>query len=117
MKRFSQLRDQSCRPKLREMNKDASILSMVDRLDLERRGWVIVDHWDSDQMALGIARTNDLRRLVYVSTFNRPGGQYYFECEEPAGTDETEFRVSTSRGHASFEELLSALEQHLESRC
>jgi hypothetical protein len=67
------------------MNKDASILDLVARLDLPRRGWIVVDHWDADCMAIGIATPADLRRLVYVSTYDEKPNRYYYECEIPAG--------------------------------
>ena len=98
------------------MNKDASIIEVVSRLNLDGRGWTAVDHWDGDRMALGIARTDDPRRLVYISTFDRPHGRYYFECEEPVGAADDEFTISLCRENASFEELLSALEHHLRNR-
>jgi hypothetical protein len=96
------------------MNKDPTIVALLERLDLSERGWIAVDHWDSDLMAIGIARPNEPRRLIYVSTFGKPNERFYFECEEPEGSDETEFRTGKSSEEATFDELLSAAVQHLD---
>ena len=96
------------------MNKDPSIVSLLERLDLTKRGWVTVDHWDSDLMAIGIARPNEPRRLIYVSIFDKPDERFYFECEEQAGSDEAEFRTGKSSEDATFDELLSAAVEHLD---
>jgi hypothetical protein len=95
--------------------KDASILAMLDRLDLAGHGWVIVDNWDGDECAVGIARAGQPRRLVYVSTFETGPDRYDYECEEPIGEDQTDYRV-VARGTApSLKELRSVLIRHLDS--
>ena len=49
--------------------KDDSILAVLERPKLATRGWRVVDHWDADRRAIGIAAEGYPRRLVYVSTF------------------------------------------------
>ncbi len=95
------------------MTKDPSIVHFLKRLNLEERGWTTVDHWDSDLMAIGVTRAEEPRRLVYVSTFDKPDGRFYFECESPVGEDDAEFEVGESSEDASFDEVLSAIERHL----
>lgn len=95
--------------------KDTSILAMLDRLDLAVHGWVIVDNWDGDECAVGIAKGGCLRRLVYVSTFETGPDQYDYECEEPVGEDETDYRVVDRGTASSLEDLRSILRRHLDS--
>lgn len=95
--------------------KDATILSLMKRLDVPRRGWIIVDSWAADECAVGVARSGNPRRLVYISTFGMASDRYAYECEEPAGFDETDY-VTTDRGAGvTFEALLKAIESHLGS--
>lgn len=95
------------------MNKDESILALLQHLELEHRDWIVVDHWDSDRTAIGIARRDAPRRLVYISTFEKQPGRFFFERETPAGLNETEFTTSTPVEDGSLEELIAALESHL----
>lgn len=96
------------------MNKDASILDLIARLDLPRRGWIVVDHWEADCMAIGIATPADPRRLVYVSMYDEEPNRYYYECEIPAGSAPNEY-VTAERGQSvDFEELERVIHRHLE---
>jgi hypothetical protein len=93
--------------------KDESIIRVLAALDLPRRGWQVVDHWDADAHAIGIARHSDPRRLVYVSTFGRHDGRYDYECESPIGPKEVDY-VGTDRAEdVTFEQLVAALGRHL----
>jgi len=56
--------------------KDPEISRLLERLDLENRGWQIVDSWDADMCSVGICGRANERRLVYVSTCNVPPGHY-----------------------------------------
>lgn len=93
--------------------KHDTIVTLLDRIGLEERGWVLVDHWEADSFAIGIADRHDTRRLVYVSTFGGNGDRYFYECEEPAGDEETDYRVTARADDVSFAELMAAMEQHL----
>ena len=95
--------------------KEKSILRLLERLDLEKRGWIVLDNWDADLCAVGIAVANRPRQLVYVSTFNRGPGVYHFECETPTGDSDAEYVITHRNEKASFAELLHALESHLGS--
>lgn len=66
---------------------------------------------------MGIACSGDPRRLVYVSTWNRRPGRYYYECETPRGPDATDYEVADSGEDVDFEALLrAAMERHLPTR-
>lgn len=91
-------------------------MELLARLELSRRAWIVVDHWDADLHAIGIAHREDPRRLVYISTFDEPPDTYYFECEVPTGPDETDYESGHSKEHVSFAELRAAMEAHLQRR-
>ena len=93
--------------------KEERITKLLSALDLERRGWTVVDHWEADTCAIGLARPSDLRRLVYVSTFNKAAGRYDYECELPSGPEDTEYESTDRREDVTYDELVKALERHL----
>jgi len=94
--------------------KDQSILELLERLDLPRRGWLIVDYWDADSMAIGIASSVDPRTIVYVSTFEKEPDRYYYECEVGTGEQPFDYTVLETCTDADFALLESAMNRHLE---
>lgn len=97
-------------------NKDASISHLVAALPMRERLWVLVDHWDADLFAIGVAHRDDERRLVYVSTFKRAPGRYDYQCEAPSGPDATDFETTAAGDDVGFEELVRAMVLHLSRR-
>jgi len=97
------------------MEKDASITELLDRLReaLVPLDWIAIDHWDADLCAVGIAPRSAPRRLVYVSTYEKSPGRYYFECECPTGTEPHQFEVVERGDNASFDDLVRAVRAHL----
>ncbi len=95
------------------MEKDESIKQLVQSLPMKERGWILLDHWDADRCATGIAHRDDPRRLVYVSTLRNSPGRYCYECEAPVGEAEVDYKVTATGKDVSREELLAVLEQHL----
>lgn len=71
----------------------------------------VVDHWDADLCAIGVAAMNDESRIVYVSTFRQPPGIYWYECEVPTDTGLPEI-VERSK-EATLEEVTNATVRHL----
>ena len=64
-------------------NKDESIVALIKLIEA-RYGWElikVVDHWEADMCAIGIASTTDIDALVYISTFEKREDEYYFELE------------------------------------
>ena len=95
------------------MSKDQSILDLLTQLQLDERGLIPIDHWDADLCAIGIIRKGDSRRLVYISTYDKQPGRYFYECEEAAGLQSDEYTVTGSEDDVDFDRLLYALENHL----
>ena len=94
-------------------NKNESINSLLSRLNLKKHGWIVVDNWDSDQCAIGIAKSDNPRHLVYVSTFGKDNGFYDYECEVPTGSDPTDYATSKMGKNVGFDEFLKELQKHL----
>jgi hypothetical protein len=63
-------------------NKDQEIHTLIawlrDHLLID---FVVVDHWDADRFAIGVAAPVDLHRLVYISSWKRPTNQYFVALE------------------------------------
>lgn len=93
--------------------KHTSIVRVVATLRLAERGWIETDHWDADLCAVGIARSGGPRQLVYISTWKKRPGRYYFECEAPNGPAPTDYEVVSQGDDVDFETLLAAMERHL----
>jgi len=93
--------------------KDGSVWRFVGDVAqrLNAREFQIVDHWDGDLLAIGIADTADEDRLVYVSTFRQPPDRYWYECEEPQGEDE--YAVPERMDAASLDQVVDAIRRHL----
>jgi hypothetical protein len=72
----------------RNLNKDQTIHDLLAKLR-ERFGkdaFDVVDHWETDLFAVGIARRDNNGVLAYVSTCGIQNGGYYLELELPPGT-------------------------------
>ncbi|MGN6106549.1 MAG: hypothetical protein ACTHU0_15695 [Kofleriaceae bacterium] len=93
--------------------KDATIEALVARLNLPARGWTVVDHWEADRCAIGIASAREPDRLVYVSTFGKRNGLFSYECELPSADPENMYRVAGEGTDVHFEELLEVMISHL----
>jgi hypothetical protein len=94
-------------------SKHPAIVHLLQALALPERGWVETDTWNGDLCAVGIARSDDPRRVVYVSTWKKRSGRYYFECETPTGPEATDYEVTARGEDVDFETLRAAMERHL----
>ncbi|MEZ4462461.1 MAG: hypothetical protein R3E66_22605 [bacterium] len=92
------------------MAKHESILDVVRKLQLHHPSWILVDHWEADLCAIGIAEAHEPRRLAYVSTWKQPAGRYFLELESPEGED---YKVDGTFEAVDFEELEGRIFGHL----
>lgn len=76
-------------------------------------GFQIVDFWDADPCAIGVAAPDDQRRLVYVSTYEQEDGTYAFECEAPPGDGTDDSQVVDQGENLLFDELARKIRSHL----
>ena len=96
--------------------KDESILSALDRLrsSLGVNTFHIVDHWDADLCAIGIAKPDEHSTLVYISTYGQTPGKYYVELETVAeGSNDDEYEVVAEYASIDWDELLETVARHL----
>jgi hypothetical protein len=94
-------------------DKDQTILDLVAALLRAENAWIVVDHWDADLCAIGIARADRPRQLVYISTFGRSQGRYDYQCEVPSGPSEDAYVTTAAGKDVDFETLLRAIRKHL----
>jgi hypothetical protein len=96
--------------------KDPAITELLERLR-ERLGpgaFAIVDHWEADPCAVGIARPRDTGVLAYLSTFNLPAGRYDVELELPPGpAQDLIYREAGKHWDVDFETLAEVVRRHL----
>ncbi len=97
-----------------EPNKDPSILNLLARLrtDLADDAFDIVDHWDGDLVAIGLACPSDHRVLAYISTINQLPDSYSYELELPPTNDDELYSVAGESNGCTYPELLDALCSH-----
>ncbi len=99
------------------LHKDASIVQLIQRLKLERRGWAIRDYWEADLCAIGVSSTPFEGRLVYISTFGKPTGKYDYQCEQlrSGAREDTDYEIIAEGHNVDYDELVAAIERHLGS--
>ncbi|MBS0265205.1 MAG: hypothetical protein JSS02_24950 [Planctomycetes bacterium] len=92
---------------------------MLDRLRsrLGAGAFDVVDHWDADLCAVGIARPDNHSVLVYISTFGRSDGGYFVSLEFPPQPDDEQWanHPYTPAGEqrvSSFDELVQVIQRH-----
>lgn len=97
-------------------DKDPAILAALDRLwsRLGRDTFVLVDHWESDLCAVGIASPRDHRVLIYISCYGEPPGCFAYELElPPPPGDDFPYQVAGTGDGLSLEELAVVVAKHL----
>ncbi len=99
-----------------ELKKDKSIRGVLKRLrsHIGDEAFHVVDNWDADLFAVGIAKTSDHGTLAYISTWKKEPGKYFVELESPPQEgDDLPYRVAASYESVTFGELLDIVSRHL----
>jgi hypothetical protein len=98
------------------MTNDKSIVDVLAQLQrhLGADTFEVLDHWDADLFAVGIARAETPQRLVYILTYGLPEGRYTVELELPPepGSDD-EYESSGWHENLAFGELAAIAAKHL----
>lgn len=97
------------------VNKDESITRMLTELraQLGEGAFDVVDHWDTDSFATGIARPDDHGVLVYVSTLALRKGKYWVSLELPPKPGDDQPYVLAGEAEAQgIQELASIVRAH-----
>lgn len=96
--------------------KDSAVLDTLRRLRARLGGsaFTVVDHWDCDLMATGIARPEAPDRLLYFSVRGRERGDYFVSLEGPPdpGSDVPYAALGDHEG-VDFEGLVALVTAHL----
>ena len=96
--------------------KDQAIITVVEMLRSRfgPEAFVIRDHWESDQCAIGLAARDEPDWLVYISTFGQSEGRYDASLElPPAPGDDFPYTPAGERWDLDFEELATLVGEHL----
>lgn len=107
-----------CDSPFAKLQKDAGIIALLTRLS-ERLGpdaFVIVDHWEGDPNAVGIASPRNRHVLAYLSNFGSEADSYFVELELPPEPDrDFPYTIAESRSDAEFEIVVEMVRRHLAS--
>ncbi len=98
------------------LNKDISIRRMLARLArrLGCQRFDIVDHWEIDLCAIGIASPRNHGVLVYISTYRKHPTRYDVELElPPTPGNDFPYEVASRHSNLTFEELVRVVRAHL----
>ncbi len=98
------------------LDKDPAILAVLDRLwsRLGPDAFVLADHWESDQCAVGIASRRNPGVLVYLSCYEEALDRFGYELELPAPPSaDFPYQVAGTGSGVSFEELAGVVARHL----
>jgi uncharacterized protein (DUF433 family) len=75
---------------------------------------VILDHWDGDMSAIGLARPESPDQLVYIPTWDRAPGRYLVELETaPALGSKLPYEMVGRYEEVDQESLLGIVREHL----
>lgn len=99
--------------------KDESVSELLGRLrrQLGANAFDIVDHWDADLCAVGIARPDNHGVLVYISTFGNQKDSYFVSLELPPKPDDEHWanHPYTPAGEQrvqGFDALVQIIQEH-----
>ncbi len=98
-----------------DLRKHETILSLIDKLK-SRMGddaFDVVDHWDADLFAVGIAKPDDHDVLAYVCTYGRAVDNYFVSLELPPELDsDLPYRNAGDFEVQTFDELIEIILDH-----
>jgi hypothetical protein len=96
-------------------DKDTSLQEVVSKLQrkLGTTAFDIVDHWEADLCAVGIARPDNHAVLIYISTCSLPDKGYYASLELPSVTEDFPYQPAGNFDDLDFEGLVNVIKVHL----
>ena len=95
--------------------KHTSVITLLRELSgrLKDCPFLVVDRWDGDLCAIGIASPTAPGRLVYVNTHGMPTDRAYADVEFPPLPDEDlPYRQGPKYPDLTFDELATLIRQH-----
>ena len=97
-------------------DKDPALLLMLTqlRVSLGENTFDVVDHWEADLHAVGIASPRNHGVLAYLSNFNREPGYYDVELElPPVNGDDATYHPIGNHWNVGFNEVIEIVREHL----
>lgn len=97
--------------------KTKDIKDLINKLfkSLGTESFKIVDYWESDLTAIGIASFSNDKSLVYISTFNQDEGNYYVSIESPKQQNkDLSYNQTREFKSVNFERLVKIIENHID---
>ena len=101
-----------------KLKKDKSITHLLTglRAQLGANFFDVVDHWQSDPRAVGIARPDNHGVLIYISTNNAQGEACSVSLElPPPPPSDAPYTAAGNHEAASFDELAQMVRKHFGS--
>jgi len=99
-----------------ESDKNQEIIDVLARLQqmFGEGCFDIVDHWDADLNAIGIANPADHGRLAYIAINNDHPNGYFVELELPPSPEsDLPYCIAGNFEDIDFEQLASVVGRHL----
>ncbi len=100
------------------LDKDPAIVALLRRLSnyLGSDAFDVVDHWEPDVCAVGIASPRDHGVLAYISCYGEPQGRFHVELELPPSPGaELPYQVAGRFDDLDFEALAGVVSSHFGS--
>jgi hypothetical protein len=97
-----------------KLEKHEAVLGLLARLEkrLGRGSFQIVDHWDSDLDAIGVAHPRNLELLAYIAAYGPE--DFYVELElPPKPGSELPYSVAEQFRSLGFDEVAHLVANHL----
>jgi len=95
--------------------KDVSLQIAIAKLRHEfgATAFKVVDHWEADTCAVGIAHPDNHEILVYVSTCALPEHGYFVSLELPSEEADLPYRPAGEFNDVDLDNLVRIVRQHL----
>jgi hypothetical protein len=96
--------------------KHHSIETTLTRLSeaLGAGAFAVIDHWEDDEFAVGVAHPQHQAQLVYITTFEMPKDSYFVVFEKAPNPDsDLPYTDEGDDVAESFEELVEMIQKHL----
>jgi hypothetical protein len=95
--------------------KDNSLRFLVTELlrYLPSKSFVLVDHWDHDPFAMGLAKPSNHDRFVFITSDRDVHGLYFMSCKLPSDNDLHGYHNVEADPFNNVEALAKAIEAHL----
>jgi len=97
-----------------DLEKDPQLFDIVERLRqrLGSTAFIVVDHWEADPTAIGVASPTNPRVLAYLALSTSPG-RYHVHLELPADVGSQTPYVNAGQFEGDLEDVVTIVGQHL----